>query len=73
MTTIKITELTNIGANLASTTVFPVVNMSGTPTTEKTVLGNIANVILSGAGGNYVAVGAATVAATVTTNAIQQT
>jgi len=69
MTTIKITELTNIGANLASTTVFPVVNMSGTPTTEKTVLGNIANVILSGAGGNYVAVGAATVAATVTTNA----
>lgn len=69
MTTIKITELTNIGANLASTTVFPVVNMSGTPTTEKTVLGNIANVILSGAGGNYVAVGAATLAGTVTTNA----
>jgi filamentous hemagglutinin len=68
-TTIKITELTNIGANLASTTVFPVVNMAGTPTTQKTVLGNIANVILAGAGNAYVAVGAATVSATVTTNA----
>ena len=69
MTTIKITELTDIGANLASSTVLPVVNMSGTPTTQKTVLGNIANVILGGAGGNYVAVGAATLAGTVTTNA----
>ena len=69
MTTIKITELTNIGANLATSTVIPVVNMSGTPTTQKTVLGNIANVILAGAGNAYVAVGAATVAATVTTNA----
>ena len=69
MTTIKITELTDIGANLASSTVLPVVNMSGTPTTQKTILGNIANVILGGAGGNYVAVGAATLAGTVTTNA----
>lgn len=69
MTTIKITELTDIGANLASSTVLPVVNMAGTPTTEKTILGNIANVVLAGAGGNYVAAAKATIANTVTTNA----
>jgi hypothetical protein len=66
-TTIKITELTNIGANLASSTVIPVVNMAGTPTTEKTVLGNIANVVLAGAGGNYVAAAKATTATTANT------
>ena len=69
MTTIKITELTDIGANLASSTVLPVVNMSGTPTTQKTILGNIANVVLAGAGGNYVAATKATTANTVTINA----
>lgn len=69
MTTIKITELTDIGANLATSTVIPVVNMAGTPTTEKTVLGNIANVVLAGAGGNYVAAAKATTANTVTINA----
>ena len=68
-TTIKITELENIGASLASSTLIPVVNMSGTPTTEKAVLGNIANVILAGAGTTYVGVGAATLAGTVTTAA----
>ena len=66
-TTIKITELTNIGANLASSTVIPVVNMGGTPTTEKAVLGNVANFILAGAGGNYVAAAVATTATTATT------
>jgi len=66
-TTIKITELTNIGANLASSTVIPVVNMGGTPTTEKTVLGNIANLVLAGAGGNYVAAAKATTATTANT------
>jgi hypothetical protein len=69
MTTIKITELTDIGANLASSTVLPVVNMAGTPTTQKTILGNIANVILAGAGANYVAAAKATTANTVLTNA----
>ena len=64
-TTIKITELTNIGANLSSSTVFPVVNMAGTPTTEKTVLANIANVIFAGAGTTYVSVALATTANTV--------
>jgi hypothetical protein len=66
-TTIKITELTNIGANLASSTVIPVVNMGGTPTTEKAVLGNVANFILAGAGGNYVAAAVATTATTANT------
>lgn len=66
-TTIKITELTNIGANLASSTVIPVVNMVGTPTTQKTILGNIANVVLAGAGGNYVSAAKATTATTANT------
>jgi hypothetical protein len=66
-TTIKITELTNIGANLASSTVIPVVNMAGTPTTEKAVLGNVANLVLAGAGGNYVAAAVATTATTANT------
>jgi hypothetical protein len=47
MTTIKITELSDIGANLASSTVLPVVNMAGTPVTQKTNIGNIANIIFS--------------------------
>jgi hypothetical protein len=53
MTTVKITELTDIGANLATSTVVPVVNMAGTPTTQKTNIGNIANIILEGAGVDY--------------------
>jgi len=53
-TQIKITQLTNIGsANTTVTTLLPVVNMAGTPTTQKTTLGNLANVILSQSGGNY--------------------
>lgn len=70
MATIKITELTSIGANLTSSTVIPVVNMSGTPTTEKTVLGNIANVVLTGAGNSYSPAGRAILAQSVT-NAAQ--
>jgi filamentous hemagglutinin len=53
MTTVKITELSDIGANLASSTVIPVVNMAGTPITQKTNVGNIANIILEGAGVDY--------------------
>jgi hypothetical protein len=49
-TQIKITQLVDIGANLATTTVLPVVNMSGVPTTQKTNLGNVGNAILRGAG-----------------------
>ena len=43
--------------------------MAGTPTTEKTVLGNVANFILGGAGGSFVAAAKATSANTVTTAA----
>lgn len=70
-TQIKITQLTAIGsANLAVNTLLPVVNMSGTPTTQKTTLGNLANVILSQAGGNYAPVGTANIAYSVS-NAAQ--
>ena len=70
-TQIKITQLTDIGsANLAVTTLLPVVNMAGLPTTQKTTLGNLANVILSQAGGNYAPVGTANIAYSVS-NAAQ--
>ena len=49
-TQIKITQLVDIGANLTTTTVLPVVNMTGVPTTQKTNLGNVGNIILAGAG-----------------------
>lgn len=52
-TSIKITALTDIGANLAYTTLVPVVDMSGTPTTKKANLQIVGNLILNGAGGSY--------------------
>lgn len=55
MASIKITQLTDIGANIAANTLVPVVDMSGTPTTDKANLQIIGNLILSGAGGaNFV-------------------
>lgn len=69
-TSIKITALSDIGNNIAPTTLVPVVNMTGTPETQKSTLQNLGNLILAGAGGaNFVAVGAATTAGTVTTAA----
>jgi len=50
---IKITALQDIGANIAYTTLTPVVNMAGTPITQKATLQNIGNLILGGAGGSY--------------------
>lgn len=50
---IKITALQDIGANIMYTTLVPVVDMSGTPTTKKSTLQNLGNLILSGAGGSY--------------------
>jgi hypothetical protein len=50
---IKITALQDIGANIAYTTLVPVVNMAGTPTTQKANLQNLGNLILNGAGGSY--------------------
>jgi hypothetical protein len=47
---IKITSLTNIGANLSYTSIFPVVNVTGTPITNKANLQIIGNYILSQAG-----------------------
>ena len=69
-TTIKITALSEIGSNLATSTVVPVVNMAGTPTTQKTTVGNIANLALTQAGNAYPAAALATLAQTVT-NAAQ--
>ena len=50
---IKITSLQDIGSNIAYTTLVPVVDMSGTPTTKKSTLQNVGNLILGGAGGAY--------------------
>jgi len=58
-TTIKITQLSDIGANLTGSTILPVVNMTGTPVTQKTSVSNMANVILSGAGTDYAEAGVA--------------
>jgi intracellular sulfur oxidation DsrE/DsrF family protein len=54
-TNIKITELNNIGSNVAFSTIVPVVHMAGIPTTVSANLQIIGNLILSGAGGNFVA------------------
>lgn len=69
-TSIKITELANIGSNIAITTLVPVVNMTGTPQTEKATLQLVGNLILEGAGGSsFSAAAKATTAGTVTTAA----
>ena len=54
-TSIKITELTSIGANISHTSLAAVVDMAGTPETKKATLQTVGNLILSGAGGkeNY--------------------
>lgn len=61
-TQIKITQLVDIGANLATTTVLPVVNMTGVATTQKTNLGNVGNTILQGAGTTWKAAALANLA-----------
>jgi hypothetical protein len=69
-TSIKITALTPIGANIAYTTLVPVVNMTGTPTTQKATAQVLGNLILNGAGGSYFPAAAqAVLAGTVTTAA----
>ena len=70
-TSVKITALTNIGANIAYTTLVPVVNMSGTPTTQKANLQIVGNLILSGAGGSYFPAAAQAVLAQTVTTAAQ--
>jgi hypothetical protein len=49
-TTIKITQLQNIGNGLASNTLLPVVNTTGTAITQKVTVGNVANFIMGQAG-----------------------
>jgi hypothetical protein len=68
---IKITALTNIGSNIAYTSLVPVVNMSGTPETQKANLQIVGNLILNGAGGSYFPAAAQSVLAQTVTNAAQ--
>ena len=51
--TIKITSLSQIGTTIPGSTLTPVVDMSGTPTTKKATIANIANAILNNAGNGY--------------------
>ena len=63
MTTIKITELNNIGGQIGANSLLPVVNMTGVPETQKTTVQNMGNIILAGAGSaNYVAANIANLA-----------
>jgi len=65
-TAIKITSLPNIGNNIAPSTLIPVVNMAGVPTTQKANLQITGNLILAGAGtANFVPAGLANLAYTV--------
>jgi hypothetical protein len=68
---IKITSLTNIGANIAYNTIFPLVNTAGTPVTQKGNLQIIGNLILNGAGGSYFPPVAQAVLAQSVTNSAQ--
>jgi hypothetical protein len=71
ITSIKITALTDIGNSIAYTTLVPVVDMAGTPTTEKANLQILGNLILSGSGGSYFAKAAQAVNAQTVSNAAQ--
>lgn len=70
-TQIKITELANIGANISHSTLVPVVDMAGTPTTKKANLQITGNLILAGAGGASFVPAANAVLAQAVTNASQ--
>ena len=71
MTNIRITALTDIGNNIAYSSLVPVVDMAGTPTTKKANLQIVGNLILSGAGGTYFAPAARAILAQSVTNAAQ--
>jgi hypothetical protein len=62
--TIKITSLSQMGTNIPGSTLTPVVDMAGTPTTKKATIANIANAILSQAGNTYAYAGKANIANT---------
>ena len=47
MTTIKITQLPNLGNGLSASTILPVVNTSGTAVTAQVTVGAVANYVLT--------------------------
>lgn len=65
MATIKISALTNIGNNLSSGTLLPVVSVVGNLTTDKVTLSNIANFVLDEAGNSFAQASIATLSETV--------
>lgn len=71
LSSIKITSLIDIGSNIAYTSVLPLVNMAGTPTTQKANLQNLGNLILNGAGGANLARAAQSTLALSVANAAQ--
>jgi len=68
---VKITSLNDIGTSIMYTTLVPVVNMTGIPTTEKANLQIVGNLILNGAGGYYFPPAAVSVIAQSVSNAAQ--
>ena len=68
-TTIKITQLPNIGTNLQPNTVLPVVDTSGVAVTDKVSVGNLANYILTEAGNTLQEAFVSTLAYSVTNSA----
>jgi hypothetical protein len=71
MTNIKITAFTDIGNNIAPTTLVPVVDMAGPSTTKKANLQNVGNLILNGAGGSNFVPAARAILSQSVTNAAQ--
>jgi hypothetical protein len=71
ISSIKITALNNIGNSIAYTTLVPLVDMTGTPTTKKANLQIVGNLILSGAGGSYFVAAAQAINAQTVSNAAQ--
>lgn len=71
MTSIKISALTDIGSNIAYTTLVPVVSTTGTYLTQQANLQIVGNLVLNGAGGSYFPPAAQAVLAQSVTNAAQ--
>jgi len=71
ISSIKITSLTNIGNNISHTSIFPLVNMAGTPITQRANLQILGNLILDGAGGSYFRAAAQAINAQTVSNATQ--
>lgn len=71
MSNIRITALTNIGNDIAYSSLIPVVDMAGTPTTKKANLQIVGNLFLEGAGGSYFAPAARSITAQTVTTAAQ--